>query len=544
MKKRKAIIPALLVLTVLIAGCTSKQAAVNNTTSNGATAKTTANFNNTGFPIVNNQISLNMMGVKGRLHGPWDQMVFFQEMEKMSHIHFQFTNPPTASYLEKKNLAFTSGDYPDVFFGGNLTAADEVNYGKQGILIPLEGLIDQYAPNIKKFFDANPDLKKSMTTPDGHIYSLPLDMQELRGRIPKIWVNGTWLDQMGNKTLPTNTDELYTMLKAFKNSDFNHNGKPDEIPLSANSIASLRSVVLSYFGHTLSPSTNSPIEVNNDKVMFVPIDNSYKEYLAYMHRLYAEKLLDNDIFTQTPQQFVAKGKANQVGMFLHALPMLMLDIKNPADNAKHPVLPPLTSPVNSKKMYPIDSELTRGTFAITNKDKFQEATIRWADYLYTDAGSRLAYMGKEGENWVWLDDQHTKWKFNDAIVPSGMNSEEFRGGKVTPDAGDRLPIIKTRAYDGMRDDVANHYAEQESAKLLPYTKEAFPQVYFTADEQQQLDTVTTDLFTYLDQMEAKFITGNESLDNWNTYVQTVKKMNVDKMVQIYQAAYDRWKTGK
>ena len=49
--------------------------------------------------------------------------------------------------------------------------------------------------------------------------------------LPEIWINKEWLDKLG-LAVPTTTDELYNVLKAFKTQDPNGNGKADEIPLT------------------------------------------------------------------------------------------------------------------------------------------------------------------------------------------------------------------------------------------------------------------------------------------------------------------------
>lgn len=41
-------------------------------------------------------------------------------------------------------------------------------------------------------------------------------------------------------------------------------------------------------------------------------------------------------------------------------------------------------------------------------------------------------------------------------------------------------------------------------------------------------------------MEAKFITGVESLAKWDEYVSTLKSMGLNDFVSTYQNAYDRW----
>ena len=45
------------------------------------------------------------------------------------------------------------------------------------------------------------------------------------------WINKAWLDELGLE-MPETTEDLKTVLKAFKENDLNKNGKNDEIPLS------------------------------------------------------------------------------------------------------------------------------------------------------------------------------------------------------------------------------------------------------------------------------------------------------------------------
>ena len=68
----------------------------------------------------------------------------------------------------------------------------------------------------------------------------------------------------------------------------------------------------------------------------------------------------------------------------------------------------------------------------------------------------------------------------------------------------------------------------------------FPIVYLTKEEQDQIGDMATDLTTYVEQMEAKFITGVESLDNWDNFIKTIESMGVKDYVKVYQQAYDRW----
>src|SRR5699024_12424494 len=61
--------------------------------------------------------------------------------------------PSGDAYEEKFNLLMGSGDYSDAFFGGDISTGDQMKYGDEDILIPLEDLIDNYAPNFQKLLD-------------------------------------------------------------------------------------------------------------------------------------------------------------------------------------------------------------------------------------------------------------------------------------------------------------------------------------------------------------------------------------------------------
>jgi putative aldouronate transport system substrate-binding protein len=77
-------------------------------------------------------------------------------------------------------------------------------------------------------------------------------------------------------------------------------------------------------------------------------------------------------------------------------------------------------------------------------------------------------------------------------------------------------------------------------KLAPYAKLAMPDVFTTVEEQERLDVLQTDIKKYAESMEAKLITGEASVDEIPTMVETLKSMGVDEVLSIYQAAYDRW----
>ena len=50
----------------------------------------------------------------------------------------------------------------------------------------------------------------------------------------------------------------------------------------------------------------------------------------------------------------------------------------------------------------------------------------------------------------------------------------------------------------------------------------------------------TDINTYREEMTYKFITGQESLDNFDAFVEQIKSQGIEDAIQIKQDALDRY----
>lgn len=66
---------------------------------------------------------------------------------------------------------------------------------------------------------------------------------------------------------------------------------------------------------------------------------------------------------------------------------------------------------------------------------------------------------------------------------------------------------------------------------------------FSSEQDAERRAAMADIETYVDEMVMAFISGRESLDNWDSYVETVKGMGIDNVIGIYQDAIDAWNAG-
>lgn len=536
-KKGLSLLLTGVMLAGVLAGCGSTDKEKASEPSGSAPAAVNDKVNKEGFPVVNEPLTLTMMGPDVGIQS-WDKMPLFQEMEKMTGIKLQFQNAPKDGFDTKKNLVFASGTYPDVFYAAGLTPAEQMNYGEQGILVPLEGLIEGgYAPNFKKILDENPSIRKSITAPDGHIYALPvIEFNQPWYRNP-LWYNGEFLEALGITKLPETTEEFYTYLKRVKEEDPNKNGKADEIPLTSaspnNSLRDIRTWLLGAFG-----IYEEEIYVDdNEKVHYTPIEEGYKDYLVYLNRLWSEKLLDQESFSQTAEQREAKARNNQVGVFSAWTAFQMMGEE---PNTKDPMFLPVKSDKVDKPAIAKNKGINTGAFAISKTNPSPEASIRWIDYSYSVEGATMFNKGPEGILWKYTDKATYTKEY--LPVPDGGDREEYRS-RITPNYGIPAPTINLPEIDkGLLGDVDAWIANETKTKLTDNgARIPFPVLFLTPEEQSEVTTMTSDLNTYVRQMEAKFVTGAEPISNWDSYVGTIKKMGGERMAEIYQTAYDRWK---
>ena len=71
-------------------------------------------------------------------------------------------------------------------------------------------------------------------------------------------------------------------------------------------------------------------------------------------------------------------------------------------------------------------------------------------------------------------------------------------------------------------------------------KQVVVKVKFVEEELQEYNMLITDINTYAGEYKVKFILGNESLDNFDKYMETLKSLGIERCIELQQAAYDRY----
>jgi putative aldouronate transport system substrate-binding protein len=206
------------------------------------------NFNATGYPIVNEPVTLEFLACREPYHNDFEEVYILQKFEEKSNVDIEWNCVLSEGFIEKRNLLITSDSLPDAIYRARLSNMELLNWGSDGVFIPLNDLIDDYAYALKEAFEIDPSIKRGITQPDGNIYSLPFIRPFESARYgSKLFFNTVWLDKL-NVDYPNTTDELYNLLVKFKDSDLNGNSINDEVPFSAVDDDMIFSIFMGFFG--------------------------------------------------------------------------------------------------------------------------------------------------------------------------------------------------------------------------------------------------------------------------------------------------------
>ncbi|MBP1991971.1 extracellular solute-binding protein [Paenibacillus eucommiae] len=461
------------------------------------------------------------------------EVAMYKEMEKITGTKVEFQHPPEGHDADQFNLMMVSGKLPDVIFHTWSSSFPDKSIS-EGKILRLNELIEEHAPNLAKLFKERPYIKRDVMSADGNIFVFPL-----LGDDPRLTVfngpmlRGDWLEKL-NLQVPTTLDEWEKVLIAFRDGDPNGNQLKDEIPFHYN-VGNMEYsfAFIGAFGITYS------FFQDNGKVKFGPYEPQYKDFLTLMNKWYKDGLIDKDYMTVDAKLQDAKVTGNQLGSFTGwlggNLGKYMNLMKDQDPKFKLVGAPFPTIEKDGKAVANHDPIFYGQGAAITTSAKDPEKIAAWLDYAYGEEGHLLYNFGIEGESYTMVDGKPT---FTDLIMknPKGLT------------VGEALSEYSVMGSFGPFEFDADGYSqyntlvEQKEAQAQ-WTKADFsklmPTIYMTAEEQARYSVIMTDLETYRVEMTNKFIIGAESLDKFDEYIATLKRMNIEEAIQIQQAAYDR-----
>lgn len=424
------------------------------------------------------------------------------------------------SLAEQVNIRIGGDQLPDAFMGVGFSNYDLSRYGDDGTFIDLT---PEYMPNLSKILEENPGIRSAITMSDGCIYGLPAGEKMGTAGIGKeednsiytipqfSMINKAWLDDLG-LAVPKTLDELHTALKAFADNDMSakyyKNPKGSTIPMSTgfDQWCWGQNIFYAGFGFTNWPNDviNDLVLTDDKKTEFVCATDKYRKAVTYFHDWFAEGLIDQEMFSQSDTQLIAKCSQGYVGVSTWwYIEELM------GDYAKDYVfLPVLDGPDGTHNVTVRTGGGTNsGNLSITKECKSPANLLKFYDMWYDPEiimqlqyGPIDTYFTKKDENGIWLSitDIERLTDLNDFWMP-------YVDSTVT------YPV----------------------------------DCVFTSDELETIDQYKTDFENTVSEKEGLWIKeGGPTDEEWESYISSLKEnCGMEELLKVYQDAYDRYAGG-
>jgi putative aldouronate transport system substrate-binding protein len=459
-----------------------------------------------------------------------DEFVVFNELEKITNVGWDATMVSFMSESEQFQLMVAGGDFTDVVckavdnYTGSVDQAIEEEF-----LIDLAPYIAENMPNLCGWFETYPQLRKEISTDSGAIGAFPKFYKEPSDVSSGGMIRADWLEDLGLEN-PKTFDELHDALVLFQSE------KGASKPLVISNSGGVQSELISGF------NISSGYYQIDDVIHFGAIEPAFKDYLTLVHDWYAEGLIDDLFLTNSYDSLVDTAPVlnGTCGAWYGTAAQ---SITNMLDAAVDPNIriTGLTSVTEDGSVAHVGEEgslFDTAMWSVTTACEDPEVIAQYIDYIYSEDGILLANYGVEGETFTYVDGTPTLTDLvlNNPDYSYGAALNIFVCDRMTP-----APFIidEARARADYVEDQLNAIEVWNNANDGLYN---LPRsgINLTTDESTKYYGLYTDIETYMDEHIIKFIVGDQSLDEFDDYVATLKQMGIEDCIAIEQAAYDRY----
>lgn len=341
---------------------------------------------------------------------------------------------------------------------------------------------------------------------------------------------------------PVTIADWETMLTAFKDN------VPDIVPLTISPLWDGIPYVHSYRGTFAGSAFVSAFGIANEfyqvdgEVRFGPAQPEFKEYLKLMNKWYTLGLLDNEFATRAieiKEYATIFGAFDSSWGFGRGRLYSAAKLTENADLDLRAVRAPVLNKGDKIEFSVLNSPILSASVITSALNHDIDIACKWFDYQYTDDAMLLNCYGPEGVSLKF--DENGEPQFSEDYMAKTDEVGEAADGLYTRDSiyGPGL-IDLTRNYK-QPPSVIWEASKEQDVWAKDGTAHNIPvKISFTSEESEKYYPIYNDIKTYVTEYVCKAITGQESLDDFDKFVDKLKTMHLDEMIKIHQAAYDRY----
>lgn len=549
-KNLKSSIVLLITLTMLLglfsAGCTNTGTGTSATTTRATTTSAASNEPVT-LRVLTQDVALADYSLATSKEYP-----VVEEIMKQTNVKIEFeVTTRGANFDQLVETRFAAGmNLPDIsYLGWGMELNKAMNLANQGLIIPINDLIDAYAPNIKKSITQSvPSAVKDNTAPDGKIYWVSNLLKNDSNFLPLV-IRKDWLDKVGINKIPQTTDELYQALKAMNENDANGNGLKDEMFSQP-----YWGCITLTLGEAFGVQYGNIDEINrmgtdkNGKVYMSWLHPGSKQFLMYLNKLYKEGLIDPELPIMTYEKFNPRVSQNMIAstlLYVPSMPAAAAGIDTGGDPAEYAALTKLKGPNGDYGNFKWIDGADASKWVITKDCKNPEAAIKFLDYFHTPEYIIMMDFGIEGLHHQIVDGKPI---YTEAYQAEREKDATAAYMSIGLGVRSSFPQVLIGSF--------SDYLEKNPDKNIPEIAGAMNEIMQgpistelrfgipSSDELAKIDDLGTEFTTYINEMVIKFFFGQESFDDWDKFVTKANELGAKEFIEIHQTMYDRYSSVK
>lgn len=478
----------------------------------------------------------------------------FKRLQEKTNVEIDWTAIPSDQWADKISLNMSDPNkLTDFIFSAGFSDSNLLRYGEFGAIIPLEEYIDNYMPNLKSVFDKYPEYRVMCTDVNGHIWSLPW-IEQLGSEKTAIqtigdmsFINKKWLDFLGLE-IPETVDEFEEVLIAFRDNaadiqkEFNIDGSIIPMSCIVNDGDQDPAILINGFGEGYGDADRGRhIAVTDDQeVICSATQEGYKKGIEWLHKLYDEKLIDPEAFTQEWSTYVAKGKSGRYGV------CFSWDVGN-IDNLKDWVpLPALTA--DTRNITPQNGSYTsgfdRGRCVVTSVAENPALVCAWLDQMYEPIQSPQNNWGTYGEDDDFdIFEMSTNDQGGEMLKHAPLGDASPVEVREAESVGGPLAILDEYydVYVTCPDD-AQYRLDWIKDIYTPdmHTKYVYPNLFMSRDDTETLSNLQADIQKTIDRNKADWIMNGFTDADWDKYLKDLDAYGLDEYLELFQTYLDNY----
>lgn len=506
------------------------------------------------FPLKETTTLTGMISYPANTESDPNKRTIFKRLQEQTNVEIKWTAIQGDQWADKITLNMSDPNkLTDFVFTAGFSDSNLLKYADYGAIIPLEEYIDAYMPNLKSVFDKYPEYRTMCTDVNVHIWSLPW-IEQLGSEKTAIqtvgnmsFINKKWLDFL-NLEIPETVDEFEQVLIAFRDhaselqEEFGIDGSIIPMSCIVNNGDQDPAILINGFGEGYGDADKDRhIAVTDDKkVICSATQEGYKKGIQWLHKLYEQKLIDPEAFTQEWSTYVSKGKSGRYGV------CFSWDVAN-IDNLKDWVpLPVLTA--DTTNLTPQNSSFTsgfdRGRCVVTSVAKNPALVCAWLDQMYAPLQSPQNNWGTYGE-----DDEFD-------IFEMGENEDGEPMLKHAP-LGDASPVEvrEAEAVGGPLAILDEYYGKYVTCPddaqyrldwikdyFTPdmHTKYVYPNVFMSREDTETLSNLQADIQKTINAKKSDWIMNGFDDADWDKYLKSLDAYGLNEYLELFQKYLDAY----